>query len=61
MAEQNRYADFDAYCDEHDVPMEQTHIAFCQWLADRTRAPVIGREVNGDGITVALPEGLADG
>jgi hypothetical protein len=52
----NPYAEFDDYCEEHNVPMDQTSVAFGQWLADKTKAPVIGREVDGDGLTIALPD-----
>lgn len=48
------FDEFDAFADEH--PELETHEAFAQWLAGETRDAVIGREVDGDGLVVALPE-----
>lgn len=49
------YADFDAWADENcpDAPPSD---AFAQWLANRTGKTTIGRETNGDGLVIALPE-----
>ena len=51
----NRFADFDAYCEEHNVPMEDTPIAFAQWLADYTQAMVLGQRLDGQDIAAAVP------
>lgn len=52
--------EFDAFVDAwvevhpgEDVPLTAL---FGQWLANRSGSTIIGRQVNGDGLVVALPE-----
>ena len=48
------WAEFDRYADEH--PELESHEAFAQWLACETGEAVVGREVDGNGIVVAIPD-----
>lgn len=50
------FAEFDAYCAAH--PDVEPPVLFAQWLADASGDPVVGRELDGDDVVVALP---ADG
>ena len=50
------WGDFDRYCEEHNVSTEDTPAAFAQWLTTLTSQPVIGRELHGDDLVIALPD-----
>jgi hypothetical protein len=42
-------ADFDRYCEAHNVQPGQSGVAFAQWLARISGKPVIGERVSGEG------------
>lgn len=49
------FDDFDAWADEH-CPDAAPSEAFAQWLANVTGRTVIGRDLDGDGIVISMPE-----
>lgn len=50
----NPWQEFDDYADGH--PELEVSEAFARWLASKTGEPVVGRELDGDGLVVAIPE-----
>jgi hypothetical protein len=42
-------ADFDRYCEDHDVKLGQYGPAFAQWLANVAGRPITGERVSGGG------------
>jgi|Tabmets5t2r1_1033131.scaffolds.fasta_scaffold38413_2 hypothetical protein len=52
-------ADFDGYCEEHDVQSGQYGVALAQWLANIAGRPMTGELADGQGATfTAEPEGV---
>lgn len=50
------WSEFDDYCERNNVPMEETHLAFGQWLAELTGGAIIGGPVGEVPEAVFLPE-----
>ncbi|MDQ5821306.1 MAG: hypothetical protein M3540_07700 [Actinomycetota bacterium] len=53
------FADFDRYCEEHDVPRDAVPAAFADWLAEQTGTAIIGGPVGEPPEVVAIPASAA--
>lgn len=53
-------ADFDRYCDEHNIAEEDCPIAFAAWLEETTGEAVAMEQVGGPVTTLYPPEEESD-